>query len=251
MPIDIESAVRTGFDRTIARNGLLLAGLVFVVTTVNAFVGFGVANWARDSGLLPPNVPFPAAMGGPAISPAVGGLVSTLAGLAMIVLTIGALRTFVTDETASLPSEYFTRNLLWPGLNFLVGIVVFGILVGIGFVLFIVPGIFLLVTLVFWTVSVAVDGTNFVAGMGNSWSLTRGHRVRLFLLGVVVVLIEVVVEIVFGVPGGVLGVVLTQVGSALTTVFGLATLAATYNQLVELPAPEGTAAAESEGPTPA
>ncbi|MFC6731802.1 MULTISPECIES: hypothetical protein [unclassified Haladaptatus] len=255
MPINIEAALRRGVNRTVARNGLLLVGVLFVVSTVNTIVGLGVTRWVADRGVLPPEFPFPGEIGAAplAVPPVVGGLVSLLAGLATIVLTIGALRTFVSDETERLPGANFTQNIVWPGVNFFVGVIVFAIIVGIGFVLFVIPGIFLLVALAFWTVYVATEDRNFIAGMQESWALTRGHRLRLFLLGVAVVLIELVVSAVFGiggVAGGVVGVVITQVGSALTTVFTLATLAAAFNQLIALPSEEETVPADSETPAP-
>jgi hypothetical protein len=259
MPINIETVLRRGIDRTVARNGLLLAAVLYVVSTVNAIVGLGVQQWVANRGVLPMGVPFSRGMDAGisrevgaalfAIPPVVGAVVSLLAGLATIVLTIGALRTFVSDETEHLPREYFTQNVVWPGLNFLVGTIVFGVVVALGFVFLVVPGIFLLVALAFWTVYVAVEDENFVAAMQDSWGLTRGHRLRLFLLGVAVAVVAIVVSAVFGVAGivgGVVGVVVTQVGSALTTVFTLATLAAAYEQLVALPSEETAVTAESD-----
>jgi hypothetical protein len=259
MPVNIESALKRGVNRTVARNGLLLAGALFVISTINEIVGFGVALWLRGvlpMGALPPNFPFPGDTSAAlfAVNPAVGGLVSLLAGLAMVVLTIGALRTFVSDETERLPREHFTENVVWPGLNFVVGAIVFAVIVSLGFVLFVIPGIFLLVALAFWTVYVAVEDRNFVEGMQESWALTRGHRVRLFLLGFAVAIVGVIVSAVFGVgviPGSTVGLVIAQVGSALTTVFSLATLAAAYDQLVALPTEEATVATDTETSTAA
>ena len=240
MTFDIEGVLRQGISRTVARNGLLLAAVLFVVSAVNAIVGLGVSRWVADRGVLPMMPPFQAGVDAALFSvpPAVGGLVSLLASLVTLALTIGAIRTFVSDETDRLPRANFTEDLVWPGLNFIVGAIVFGVVVGIGFVLLVIPGIFLLVTLVFWTVFVAVEDENFVDGMRSSWALTRGHRLRLFLLGVAVIIVEIVVSAVFGIGGlasGLVGVVFAQAGSALTTVFSLATLGAAYNQLVALP----------------
>jgi hypothetical protein len=266
MPINIETALKRGVNRTVARNGLLLAAVLYVVSTVNAIVGLGVQQWVANRGVFPMGVPFSRGMDAEisremgaalfAIPPAVGAVVSLLAGLATIVLSIGALRIFVSDETERLPSEHFTQNVVWPGLNFLVGTIVFGLVVALGFVFLVIPGIFLLVALAFWTVYVAIEDENFVAAMQDSWGLTRGHRLRLFLLGVAVAVVAIVVSAVFGVAGivgGVVGVIITQIGSALTTVFTLATLAAAYDQLVALPAeePPVTAESDSETSTPA
>jgi hypothetical protein len=251
MPINIETALKRGINRTVARNGLLLAAVLYVVSTVNAIVGLGVQRWVANQGMLPMGVPFSRGMDAEfgremgaalfAIPPVVGAVVSLLAGLATIVLTIGALRTFVSDETERLPTEHFTRNMVWPGLNFLVGSIVFAVLVAFGFVFLVIPGVFLLVALAFWTIYVAVEDESFVTAMQDSWGLTRGHRLRLFLLGVAVAVVAIVVSAVFGVAGivgGVVGVIVTQIGSALTTVFTLATLAAAYEQLVALPSEE-------------
>jgi len=77
-----------------------------------------------------------------------------------------------------------------------------------------------------------------VRGFRRSWRLTSGRRLRLFLLGLVVFVAVVVVNLVFGAVGAVLGflspalsLVVGQVGSAVTTVFVWATLAAAYRQL--------------------
>ncbi|PSQ08636.1 hypothetical protein BRC93_14835 [Halobacteriales archaeon QS_5_70_15] len=142
----------------------------------------------------------------------------------------------MTDETETLPREHLTEDLLWPAANLLVGGVVFGIAVAIGFVLLVIPGLFLLVSLLFWEVFVAVEGDNFVEGFRHSWDLTGGRRLRLFALGVAVVLLALVVSVVFAIPGvvlpSVLGFPIEQVGSALVGVFVLATIAETYDRLV-------------------
>jgi hypothetical protein len=133
--------------------------------------------------------------------------------------------------------------MVWPGLDFIVGAVVFPVFVALDVVLFVVPGIPLLVAPVFWTVHVAVEDRSFVDGIQESWARTREHRMRLLLLGLAVAIVGIVVSAVFGVvavPGGTAGPRLAQVGSAPMTVFSLATVAAAYDQFVALP---------SEGPT--
>lgn len=249
MAINLETALKRGLDRTLARNGLILAGLLFVVSTVNELVGLGVARWVAARSTYPVDSPFLPQMEGAlfAVPPEVGGLVSLLTTLAMVVLVIGALRLFVSEETDELPVEHFTENLVWPGLNFIVGGIVFGIIVAVGFVLLVIPGVFLLVTLVFWTVYVAVEDRNFIDGLRASWGVTRGHRFRLFFLGLAVLVVQIVVGVVFGAGGalgGTVGVVITQIGSALALVFSLATLAAAYDQVTSS---EAAAASSADG----
>ncbi|MFB6252637.1 MAG: hypothetical protein ABEI27_13315 [Halobellus sp.] len=242
MSISIGEIVRTGYDRTVTRNGLLFAAILFVIAVLDAVFSVGAAqrtvpfNEMGPAGTAPVSdfaggVP-PVSLGLP---PAIANPVSWLLGLVSIVVTIAAIRTFVTDETEALPREYFTEDLLWPVINLIVGSIVFGIAVSVGFFLLVVPGLFLLVSLFLWGVLVAVEGDNFVEGFRRSWGLTGGRRLRLLALGVVVIAVALAVSIAFAIPGSVLpgavGFLFEEVGSALVSVFVLAVVAETYNQL--------------------
>lgn len=249
MPVDIEGALREGAERTAARNGLLFAGILFVIGIVNGL--FASSLWR---GMSPQGAPWSAGTIPPApslgLSPAVAGLLSLVLTVASLVVTIGALRTFVSDETERIPAGYFTRNVALAAVNLIVGGIVFAVVVAIGFVLLVVPGVFLLVSLFFWNVYVVVEDRNFVDGMQRSWALTRGHRWRLLVLGIVVGLIAAVVSAVFGLPAPVLprsiAFVVAQVGSALVSVFVTATVARTYVQLLALEGGGSSGAAAEE-----
>jgi hypothetical protein len=243
MSIEVGDVVRRGYERTVARNGLLLAAILFVVSVLDAMFSAGLERQVMPPGGVDAPAPVSDVVtGAPPISlelpPALAGGLSLLLGLFSVVVTIGAIRTFVTDETETLPREHFTEDLLWTALNLIVGSIVFGIVVAVGFVFLVIPGLFLLVSLFFWEVFVAVEGDNFVEGFRHSWALTGGRRLRVFALGVVVVLVAVVVSIAFGLPGvflpRTLGFLVEQVGSALLGVFVLATIAETYNRLVAM-----------------
>src|SRR5699024_4475307 len=112
-----------------------------------------------------------------------------------------------------LPRELFTRRIGWAVLNTIVGGIVFGIAVGIGFILLVIPGIFLLVTLTFWAVFVAVEDQNFVEGFRSSWKLTKGHRFRLLGLGIAVVAIAVIIGAVAGIVSAIIALIAPIVGS--------------------------------------
>ena len=243
MAIDIESIVRRGYERTVARNGLLLAGILYAISLLDAMFYVGLDQQVvPDTGTAPGGMgPSPGAVATPppislGLPTAVAGFLSLLLGIVALVVTIGAIRTLVSDETETLPREHFTQNLAWTALNLIVGGIVFGIVVGLGLFAFIVPGLFLLVSLFFWQVFVAVEDDSFVAGFGNSWSLTSGRRLRVFLLGVVGIVLALLVGIVFAIAGvilpGVVGFLVEEAGSALVGVFILAAVAETYNQLV-------------------
>jgi hypothetical protein len=256
MTLNLSDILKNGATRTLARNGLLLVGLLFVLNTVNQLLGIGVARWiGAQEFLAGQGMPVGRGLGGAlfAIPPAVGGLLSFALGIGTILVTIAAIRTFVGDDTETLRREDFTRNAVWAGLNLFVGLIVYAIAVGLGFAALVVPGLFLLVALAFWSVFVAVEDLNFVEGFRESWGLTRGHRLELFLLGVAVALVSMLVTAAFGIPaliGGLVGVVFAQAASALTTVFTLATLAQAYNGLKAEPASDDEMAIGTGTPGP-
>ncbi|WP_227378595.1 hypothetical protein [Haladaptatus halobius] len=236
MPINITSILKQGYSRSIKRNGLLLMGIVFVISALNGVLGISITRWIASQRFTPGSVQAEPTL---LIPPLVGGLVSLVLGIALLVVSIAAIRVFVSSEIERLPREYFTRNMVWAAINLFVGAIVFGLIVALGFVALIIPGIFLLVTLAFWTVYVAVEDQNFITAFRSSWGLTRGYRLNLFVLGVAVVLLTVLVNLVFGLgelasgslTGNIIALVFVQAGSAITTVFSTAVLATAYTEL--------------------
>ena len=235
MPIDITDVLKRGYSRSTERNGLTLMGIIFVISVLDGVLGLGVdrlnaGQQFADSGQVDPTL----------LVPSLGaGIVSLLLGIVLLVVSIAAIRVFVSDETEHLPREYFTRNMVWAVINLFVGVIVFGIIVALGLVAFVVPGIFLLVTLAFWTVYVAVEDQNFITAFRSSWGLTRGYRLNLFVLGVAVFFLVVLINLVFGLgdlasgslAGDIVALVFAQAASAITTVFSTAVLATAYTEL--------------------
>lgn len=226
----------------------MLMGVLFVLYALNGLLGAGLTRW--NAGIAPGEVMADPTLLVPSV---VGGLVSIVLAVAALVVTVGAIRTFVSDETERLPRELFTRRMAWVVANLVVGGIVFAVVVGLGFAALIVPGLFLLVALAFWGVYVAVEDRNFLDGFRDSWALTRGHRLRLFGLGVVVLIASAVVSAVFGLgvlAGGAVEILLVQAGSAITGVFTVAVLAAAYRDLNADADADGSLSAEEPTPTP-
>lgn len=250
MTLDIGDALSRGFSRTVARNGLLLVALTYVLNAVNGLVGpRTTAMPGPGSGMMGP---LPGGMTQPVVGvPLVADvLLALFVGLAGMVVSIGALRLFVGAEREELSAELFTRNGVWALLNFVAGSVVFGLLVVVGFVLLVLPGVFLLTTLFYWPVFVAVEDENFAEALQSSWELTEGSRLRVFLLGLVFVTLSFLVSVVFGLPAlvlGSLGVLVSTVGTAFVTILGDAVLASAYLQLEA--ESEGESTEESESGT--
>ena len=230
MTFSVTDAITTGLDRTLKRNSLLLGSVFFVLAALNGLV---------TPAIVEPFVPEEAAGTPPLdISPLIAVLIYVLVLLAMSVVTVAALRTFVSEETETIPAAYYTENVAFAVLNLLVGGIAFAILVSLGFVALVVPGFFLLVTLYFWSVFVAVENDNFVTAFKRSWGLTKGNRVRLFFLGVAVVLLAIAITVPFSLPaglvGGAVGALVTGFSTAIISIFGLATAAAAFVQLRDL-----------------
>lgn len=229
MVFSIIDAMTDGFSRTAERNGLVFVAVFTVLALLNALVvsvGFGPdAGTAPASGLVG----------------LVTGLLSFAIGLATIAAVVVALRTFASDETERIPREFRRRKIGLATLNAFVGAIVFAVLVAVGSVFLLVPGLFLLVALYYWAVFVAVEDQNFVRAFRSSWALTKGSRFRLFGLGVAVFLVGLAVTGAAEIPafllGDTVGFVLTQLVAAVVTVYTVATTARAYDQLRGLEQP--------------
>lgn len=232
MSLRIDRALQDGIARTFARNGLLLVAAMLVLGALNLLAYNSLASSFVPDGAGPTTMPLEPTL---PISPAVAGVALAVLYLLTFLVTAVALRTFVGEETRTIPREYATRNLGWFLLNYVVGYVVFAIVVTIGFVLLVVPGVFLMVSLYFWIVYVAVEDENFVSAFRDSWALTRGNRWSLLGLGLIVVaggavLFGVLFAASFVLPAW--GTLLLYAAIlALYGVFGFATAARAYVQL--------------------
>lgn len=246
MSLDIGEAIEKGLDRSLERNSIILMG-VFAATTlisivfsdslVKSVIESGAFGQLRNPSQLATATPLALD-----ISPALSGAMLLVVSIISTIITVGAVRIFISDETESVPSEVFKDNILWVLANILVGALVFAIVVGIGFVAFFIPGVFLLSALYFWNFYVIDEGQNFFQAMKSSWRDTKDNRIRtlglLLIVLVATAVFSIVTGIVFGFIGGLVagtagGSVLSIIPSAIVTVFTLATFAEAYKQLSE------------------
>lgn len=157
-------------------------------------------------------------------------------------LTITTIRTFVGGHTQAIPSEYYTRNIIPVLLNSLIGGLIYVVLMLVGSVLFVIPGIIAYIAFIFMIVYIAVEDKNFIAGFRDSWQLTRGHWLRLFglLLTLVAgiglisgVLTAMTSLVVSAIAGEAVGTLLSGVVGLPFSLLILATLAEAFTQLRE------------------
>lgn len=181
MSLQIGATIANGLRRVANRNGLLL-----ILASVVLGAAWQVAFNSAAAAALPPEVAGELA---PALDAPFPVLVAlTVATFLLLpVLSIAAVRTFVAGESDRIPREFFTRRIVWVVANLAVGGLVFSVLLTLGTLLLVIPGIVVYVSLLFMTVFVAVEDENFVAAMRDSWRLTRGNWLRLFGLLLVVV----------------------------------------------------------------
>jgi len=125
----------------------------------------------------------------------------------------------------------------------LIALIVQGIAVAIGFVALFIPGLFLLVSLIFTQVFVAVEGEGPFEALSSSWSLAKGNRFPLFGLGVVIFVISLLASIPTGIVtvfSPAVGTLLTYVVSGFVSIFSLAVMIDAYQQLKSEEAPTTT-----------
>lgn len=120
-------------------------------------------------------------------SAALTGLSLLAAVLTAAVVTLG-FRAFTGDRPGRFPAEAWD-GFAWATLNVLVAQVVLGLLLVVGFALFVLPGIVVGVAFAFVPAAIAVDGHNVLRAMLESWRTGRGSWLRILavLIGIAIV----------------------------------------------------------------
>lgn len=250
MSVDIGKAIRKGLSLTVTSTGLILMAVIAALGVVSTyawhsagrtfffeFIDFedvfaGMPSTELQEFRQSIEMQFPTDV----LDLPFGVLLALILGLWVLgtFVRIGAIRWFVEEQSGSLTSELFTRRALWTILNLIVGFVIFYVALIIGFALLVIPGIFLLVTLYFYNYEIIVEGENAIDALANSYRLTKGNRIELFLLGLVYTLVagtlSVAVTFGIGTESTVFPIVSGVIG-AVTMVAGIGIAAVAYNQL--------------------
>lgn len=265
MALDVGDAIAEGVSRGTARNALLLMVVVAAISlaaaafsqTVIAVAREVLIELARQQGRDPPS---PGAFGPtPLALPLSGPLAAVLfvaAAVANQAVVLVAIRTFVSDETATVPRAFLTRRIGWVTLNAVIGGLLVFALILLGLVLLVIPGLFVAVSLYFFEQEVAVNDSGLVRAMEDSWALARGDRLAIFVLGAVLVLAELAAALpavaLRALDAGAVAAVVGVVVSAAVTVVSVAIVSRAYVQLraaePEPEAAEGDDAVGALGP---
>ena len=140
----------------------------------------------------------------------------------------------MTAEQQTITQDVYTRRVGWIFLNSIIAGAVVSVLTMIGLVLFVIPGLFLSVSLLFTVIYIADEDKNFISAIRDSWSLTSGNRWRLFGLYLVAIILSMVISSVPRIvlsSGSALSLVLSTVLTTTVTVYLIAIFTDAYCQL--------------------
>jgi hypothetical protein len=193
MSLDIPAALESGLSRIPTR----VAAILFVaylavgaVSTVAAqTLSLAVVDAMQTAVPADATAPTSPGMGGGALALDVGLPVAAALFLVQILLAqvvgVVGIRTFVSDARSSFPSG-LTSHLTWVVLNALVAGFVVNVLIGLGTILLVIPGIYLAVALYFVQFEVIIEEKNAIEALRTGWELTKGERLGVFLLLLVI-----------------------------------------------------------------
>lgn len=246
MTLDVSQALREGLQRTATRAGATLAG-AFLLIAVVGNVGIDSATvslyelaveldpGAVDQPLPPEATPFALPLSGSMILLVL--LVWLLAWTAIGVIAVRVMAAEPDDDHGQ-TADGLSRRLAAATANELIARIMISILLVIGFLLLVIPGVLLAIGLYLVRPLIAVEDRNFADAMVESWRRTRGNRFEVFvlLIGAVVLYVLMVIpgllaSLALGsVP--VAATVVYQAVGAVAMVFWLAVVARAHVQLV-------------------
>jgi len=175
----------------------------------------------------------PLAVEMPASVAAAGLLAVALVAEGVSIVTV---RAFATDEPDEVSLAGTTDRLGVATTNSFVGGVVVWVLIIAGSILLIVPGLFAAVVFYFLRQEIALEDRNFLDALGASWRLTKGHRVNVFALGLLVVVVTqlaTVAGLLVGQVSAIAASIVVAVLGGVLAAFGAAVVTQAYLQLTE------------------
>lgn len=263
MTLDVTRALREGAGRVATRNGALFVGAFLLVSLVgnvaldSATVALEAltAELAAEAGQpAPESLPEGATPLAFDLPGAVITLLLLVWLLAWAAASVLAVRVMATDHTAGIPDDLLSRRLTLASVNEIVARIVVLTLVSVGFVLLIVPGVFLAICFYFVRPLIAIEDRNAIDAMTESWRLSRGDRfaILLLMLGTIAVYVAISLAGSLGalvlspVPGA--GMAVSIAFAAVANVLWLAVSARAFVQLREGAEPEPEPVEEEPGP---
>lgn len=217
-PISVSACVKRGFDLTVRHFGMiLLVGLTYIGVTIAASLVLGALDSALGLGHSKSQTVWqpPAAESGgdspttvfrTTSSKTASPLNTFLSQLLSIFLSLGAVRVglnLVSGREVSVAMLFGEARKLLPAV---VASLLFGLMVGVGLLLLIVPGIYLALRYGQFLTAMVDRNLGILGSFSYSSSITTNNRLNLFLLALMAVaiaiagLLALVVGLIFAYP---------------------------------------------------
>jgi hypothetical protein len=232
MALQIGRAISNGVRRSVSPVGIALMVLTFLyvgifTSSVNTIVAGALPSEIQQEAQIGLTLPLSSVV-------AAGlALASLLFGMAIY---IAAARAFTRQgsDSGTVTGSLFTRRIGWALLTAVGANIVVGIATFLGFVLLVIPGIFLMVSFAFVVFAIAVEDRRLIDSLRRSWALSRGNRWRLagllLLVGVVTGLVSSIGSLATFVSPGI-GQLVTFLVTAPLAILGYGIIADAYLQL--------------------
>ncbi len=242
MALDVWKVIEKGFKKTFRNTGTTLIGIFFLIDLIGHISGTSFRQYLIDAELIPvaegasQSLQF-AWIGSPIIS----GVLMLAVIFASLITVIVTIRVFLKDKKNSIPPSFYKENIFSPAVNLIIGGILYSILITIGIILLILPGVYLILALFFWTVIVLDKNVGFFKAMKKSWKITKGTKTKfsIFLLLIVLALISFIVPLGVGFLVGIVGIsetfgslVVEIIVSSLLTVFQLGVVVEAYKKVI-------------------
>ena len=166
---------------TLKKNLGFFLGMLAIIVAVNVLVGLVMSSFSEEA-------PKVLVIGVSAVS----WILDLLIGMGVIKITLK----FCDQEQATYRDLFSAYRLL---LNYLVGLIVYGIIVAVGFIFLIVPGIYLAVKYQFYDYLIIDKGMGPIDAIKRSGVLTEGVKRNLVLFWLALVGINILGMIALGV----------------------------------------------------
>lgn len=244
MVLSIKRALGNGAAKTLTKAALtfvILIGLIqimFIASTNTVFEAFIAsldlpAEASANSTSSPLSLP---------LSATVAGVLAVAALLLLQVITVVLIRVMAADRQV-ITHEAYSRRIIWVVFNSIIAGIIVGLLTMVGFALLIIPGLFLMVSLLFTTVYIADQDENVLTAIRDSWSLASGNRWRLcgMYVAILVAFFIITFAIGFILPAtSALSTIVSMIINTIMIVYMMAVITDAYRQLLhEDRPPEG------------
>lgn len=128
------------------------------------------------------------------------GVVLNIAGLILsLLVSLGIIKVslLVLDEKQAKLADLFSQYRYI--LHYLAGSILYGLIVFVGFILLIIPGILFSVRMQFWSYFIVDRGMGPIAALKASWKMTKGSAINLLLFDILLGLVNILGALALGV----------------------------------------------------